>query len=159
MRWIQGFGFNSKLVRLKAGKIASGVRPRLLFQFQTGAIKSPAYSSGLECQGPFQFQTGAIKRRDSYNQPVSGVPRFNSKLVRLKGTRIFQNPNAGMFQFQTGAIKRDRQRRRCRIENESFNSKLVRLKDTIPSCAQAQRFVFQFQTGAIKRGCADVKMP
>ena len=75
--------FNSKLVRLKDYQIKTEFMPVLLFQFQTGAIKSWQSQPGTPSYEGFQFQTGAIK---SANAP-RGVGGWVS------------------FQFQTGAIK------------------------------------------------------
>ena len=77
---------------------------------------------------PFQFQTGAIKRNLGCKSGSTGRPRFNSKLVRLKGYAPSQMPSL---------LPR-------------FNSKLVRLKAPAPPQNDSAEDVFQFQTGAIK---------
>ena len=56
------YGFNSKLVRLKADATIITMGFSIMFQFQTGAIKS------------------GIQQRDF----TGAIPSFNSKLVRLK---------------------------------------------------------------------------
>ena len=99
--------FNSKLVRLKVYYWSCLSTYPNVFQFQTGAIKSPRMAEVEVEARLFQFQTGAIK----------------------SGRRAFQARVTGMFQFQTGAIKRD-----CDLipatRLQCFNSKLVRLKVT-----------------------------
>ena len=77
----------------------------------------------------FQFQTGAIKSVGQFYREAFSIPRFNSKLVRLKVWGYFTYlPDDSKFQFQTGAIKRQ---------------ELINWLDTVT--------LFQFQTGAIKR--------
>ena len=58
------------------------------------------------------------------------IPRFNSKLVRLKGDKAFFHFDCRcQFQFQTGSIKRPpTSRLRDTAKVLRFNSKLVRLK-------------------------------
>ncbi len=60
-----------------------GLSAVLLFQFQSGAIKrTQSRRTGLE-KSKFQFQSGAIKRTEQ--RTVNDlIPRFNSKVVRLK---------------------------------------------------------------------------
>ena len=147
-----------------------------MFQFQTGAIKSFRRSLPMKIAlSKFQFQTGAIKRLHHRYHKQHAKPRFNSKLVRLKGVYThrlrlrgwlqfqFQtgaiksrrntfHRTLSMFQFQTGAIKRAWPITSGDEEHCSFNSKLVRLKGKPAVWQSATRFgVFQFQTGAIKR--------
>ena len=76
-----------------------------VFQFQTGAIKSQFKDSDKYPIIMFQFQTGAIKSQRE-NEMMLFDPRFNSKLVRLKGRDFFEVMMSSFaFQFQTGAIK------------------------------------------------------
>ena len=56
------WGFNSKLVRLKADENMV-THWSYLFQFQTGAIKSLDSTTYQWVNALFQFQTGAIKSR------------------------------------------------------------------------------------------------
>ena len=56
------------------------------FQFQTGAIKSPAVLGAFDDVFAFQFQTGAIKSQ-VLSSLVINLTGFNSKLVRLKAGR------------------------------------------------------------------------
>ena len=100
-------GFNSKLVRLKVRRLALLRRSGVMFQFQTGAIKSGS-------------------RGYPRSQPRI---RFNSKLVRLK-VGIVNAPTLSdfVFQFQTGAIKRNVKPAALVYIDDRFNSKLVRLK-------------------------------
>ena len=64
------YGFNSKMVRLKADSEWS---PTVLwkFQFQNGAIKSYLGVSNYPCYKKFQFQNGAIKRNHFYRSRAS----------------------------------------------------------------------------------------
>ena len=57
------------------------------------------------------------------------MPRFNSKLVRLKGREgAIESAFMDEFQFQTGSIKRRIHSARLPSSWKRFNSKLVRLK-------------------------------
>ena len=77
-----------------------------VFQFQTGAIKSQLMDGrDIHFQNPFQFQTGAIKRYGVLGTSGNAGVRFNSKLVRLKGSANESRMPLSQFQFQTGAIK------------------------------------------------------
>ena len=110
--------FNSKLVRLKASRNPSHeIRPDK-FQFQTGAIKRAPLPIPSSLPAMFQFQTGAIKS-SKFISSTGGVTRFNSKLVRLKGSVSIRRGTAiSTFQFQTGAIKSSIARRRsvfCKV--------------------------------------------
>ena len=120
----------------------------------------------------FQFQTGAIKRDMVLIRFSVEFPGFNSKLVRLKVSRLrhFIMLRA-LFQFQTGAIKSPYGLSIIDPAMLSFNSKLVRLKASSTSNPKSTllsfnsklvrlkvgsqpilqgRNEFQFQTGAIK---------
>ena len=68
-------------------------------------------------------------KAEDLNEAVARHARFNSKLVRLKGSGI-----------QAGAS----------ILRVCFNSKLVRLKARQPDRQSTVTSKFQFQTGAIK---------
>ena len=98
----------------------------------------------------FQFQTGAIKSDKDAAQASNDVPRFNSKLVRLKGGKPMATILAFEFQFQTGAIKRWALYESMEWAQIRFNSKLVRLKENRPKLTGYNATPFQFQTGAIK---------
>ena len=100
-------GFNSKLVRLKAGEQALLQLVASVFQFQTGAIKRFAPCVSTEIRALFQFQTGAIKRSNFGAGRSDSRASFNSKLVRLKGV-----PGDIVLEGNV----------------DGFNSKLVRLK-------------------------------
>ena len=56
------YGFNSKLVRLKALFTFYEVLDLFPFQFQTGSIKRKPGVHGILGTSAFQFQTGSIKR-------------------------------------------------------------------------------------------------
>ena len=63
------------------------------FQFQNGAIKSSLSNSRVSVSLVFQFQNGAIKSHffiGGHDLEMS----FNSKMVRLKGKRKAETPNA-----------------------------------------------------------------
>ena len=94
-------------MRLKAVGVQLDLTQAIVFQFQTGAIKS-CTSAELYGVKPtsFQFQTGAIKSEDGCGESGCGGGCFNSKLVRLKeDIRLHLAPLYVEFQFQTGAIK------------------------------------------------------
>ena len=55
------FSFYSKLVRLKERLSTSSGLAKIMFLFQTGAIKSPDFNTCAFVQRMFLFQTGAIK--------------------------------------------------------------------------------------------------
>ena len=84
---------------------------KFLFQFQDGAIKGSAGSGTAPSGGGFQFQDGAIKgehellgtnrsRKFQFQDgaikgPIPNLSHgffmdFNSKMVRLRGTKKFQ---------------------------------------------------------------------
>ena len=108
----------------------------VLFQFQTGSIKSTILFLVLNNLIRFQFQTGSIKSL-SQNQ-------------RRGGTQTFQ--------FQTGSIKSLQQIVAVALRFSRFNSKLVRLKaPTIQGEAECDVW-FQFQTGSIK-SCRSTRRP
>ena len=100
--------FNSKLVRLKVlGENFSQLGAKM-FQFQTGAIKSPPSKACVGYVAEFQFQTGAIKSAlgksgDDAGKKVfqfqTGAIKRSCRLATLSSTHF-------QFQFQTGAIKR-----------------------------------------------------
>ena len=143
-----------------------------LFQFQTGAIKSPAATLNthhplrfnsklvrLKAEVPstppqrystFQFQTGAIKSGPHLIQRAAEGGSFNSKLVRLKACSSVPGPvPPRLFQFQTGAIKSAAWRRRlgaCAL----FQFQTGAIKSRLFWRVGAFSFAFQFQTGAIK---------
>ena len=76
--------FNSKVVRLKVFTQRYAQISQLLFQFQSGTIKSvQTYTETSHCK-PFQFQSGTIK---------SGFYSLLPYRVSL------------LFQFQSGTIK------------------------------------------------------
>jgi len=76
--------FNSKLVRLKLIRWYVDQVDQMVFQFQTGSIKTRTMSRLQACMSTFQFQTGSIKTATESKVVVGGV---------------------GQFQFQTGSIK------------------------------------------------------
>ena len=100
--------FNSKLVRLK---VLDEPYPKclisLMFQFQTGSIKSSQETEDyLNQLDEFQFQTGSIKSVQTPNQRKRVFTCFNSKLVRLKDVEVVKVLALDTkFQFQTGSIK------------------------------------------------------
>ena len=98
-------GFNSNMVRLKAGCLVLAYVARLPFQFQHGTIKSGNRIGRKLKRGVFQFQHGTIKRGRpaALHQERSG---FNSNMVRLKGNKLHAlQVNDFRFQFQHGTIK------------------------------------------------------
>ena len=96
--------FNSKLVRLK-GCIYDVDNETVLFQFQTGSIKSDFWSFSKALSVCFNSKLVRLKAGLPCPSAMS-MSRFNSKLVRLKVRGSCRNP-------------------RCAV---CFNSKLVRLK-------------------------------
>ena len=56
-----------------------------MFRFQTGSIKRVHQAFCSHQTQTFRFQTGSIKRRSEQTPPALYL-RFDSKLVRLKGT-------------------------------------------------------------------------
>ena len=102
------------------------------------------------CQA-FQFQTGAIKRIANQTQERLPTSRFNSKLVRLKGTPRGASSSAPQHCFNSKLVRLKACLFHCGHANQRacFNSKLVRLKVRMTAiCRGPTRF--QFQTGAIK---------
>ena len=100
--------FNSKLVRLKVDALDILLRKKLLFQFQTGAIKSwVGLRSCRRSFGCFNSKLVRLKAHQRRGFKPRLQFRFNSKLVRLKVAA------AGLLSVRS--ILR-------------FNSKLVRLK-------------------------------
>ena len=79
---------------------------QVLFQFQTGAIRSDIDQGIYGGLRGFQFQTGSIKRVMIFRLPQVNGAGFNSKLVRLKVLSEHDK----------------------KIGSACFNSKLVRLK-------------------------------
>ena len=86
--------FNSKLVRLKAGKLIKAADNSE--GFNSKLVRLKANHIGLREGGGemFQFQTGSIKRSTAASSPPP-MSSFNSKLVRLKDTLIWQYPATG----------------------------------------------------------------
>ena len=125
--------FNSKLVRLKAGVVASGDGFGFSFQFQTGAIKSREAGEDLIVRlRPFQFQTGAIKRLWIITGYGETRYCFNSKLVRLK---VIIDPPVmpavNSFNSKLVRLKGPYPDEQAYVDVCRFNSKLVRLKASL----------------------------
>ena len=123
----------------------------LLFQFQTGAIKSHP-SDACVTLWFFCFNSKLVRLKASLVRAshCRCGARFNSKLVRLKATLEISFADLGVgfnsklvrlkayvveginleakFQFQTGAIKSKPTRTPTPRTQAGFNSKLVRLK-------------------------------
>ena len=120
----------------------------------------------------FRFHTGSIK---SWNNPTrcGSEPRFDSILVRLKGTTrtttltprpefrfhtgsIKSNATqqakflAIEFRFHTGSIKREALRAARTLTFSSFDSILVRLKVRNRALFMIGVSTFRFHTGSIK---------
>ena len=97
--------FNSKVVRLKAIASIHHKAICLVFQFQSGAVKSKRHWS-VDCHFHlFQFQSGAVKSLYNGNTKPS-FKDFNSKVVRLKVFKTFILIVTYLqFQFQSGAVK------------------------------------------------------
>ena len=126
--------FNSKLVRLKGDEAAVVIAKSIMFQFQTGAIKSSVLSA-LEQGEVTGFNSKLVRLKgDDAGDVALSLKCFNSKLVRLKGgvDAELVAGVAGEFQFQTGAIKSHPKRRAPTMRSLCFNSKLVRLKAVKP---------------------------
>ena len=75
--------FNSKLVRLEAGR-SFHPKTSIGFQFQIGAIRGPPRWLRLVRRLKFQFQIGAIRGRPLVRCFSLWYCSFNSKLVRLE---------------------------------------------------------------------------
>ena len=78
----------------------------IMFQFQTGSIRSYERQAFMKALGVFQFQTGSIRRNNAREAVSYLKDSFNSKLVRL------EVPTTSIIG--------------CLLA--SFNSKLVRLE-------------------------------
>ena len=79
--------------------------PKVMFQFQLGAIKSMLFRTAASHLQEFQFQLGAIKRMDCFGVFWKGTG-FQFQLGAIKSGKPGKEltPDDG-FQFQLGAIK------------------------------------------------------
>ena len=78
------------------------------FQFQNGSINSRRYKAKWALRkhvSILQFQNGSINRTEA-DKARQYDSCFNSKMVRLIGTRKATPSTAGKFQFQNGSINR-----------------------------------------------------
>ena len=124
---------------------------QVLFQFQTGAIRSPSILKILTLSGQFQFQTGAIRSSYSRNRKLLEQRSFNSKLVRLEG-KTHRSRRRASRSFNSKLVRLEGQMRKPGATPvRSFNSKLVRLEVNPQQNKPASLLQeFQFQTGAIR---------
>ena len=78
--------FNSKLVRLEVISHLIATTTVIVFQFQTGSIRSiRKINKGMLRLVMFQFQTGSIRSELGFVSLPCRAISFNSKLVRLEG--------------------------------------------------------------------------
>ena len=79
-----GYGFNSKLVRLKADFDYVFLFLPSRFNSKLVRLKGLRFDKPFLVSTGFQFQTGAIKSRTVIDDSYPRFFGFNSKLVRLK---------------------------------------------------------------------------
>ena len=119
--------FNSTMVRLKAGMLASACQSKGLFQFHYGTIKS-LFRMILHRVSNY-FNSTMVRLKDRPNsKKCKLLANFNSTMVRLKALRVDLLRTFFKFQFHYGTIKRFT-RLVLTTSLIYFNSTMVRLKD------------------------------
>ena len=116
------------MVRLKGLLFIWVTMPRLLFQFQNGAIKRANGELSQVKKIMFQFQNGAIKSIQALKIPA-WLPMFQFQNGAIKSIlKKKLEEIEGVFQFQNGAIKSFWFSNTLPFDKTGFNSKMVRLK-------------------------------
>ena len=120
--------FNSSMVRLKAGCIASYISPITQFQFQYGAIEGSESRADAGCHINFNSSMVRLKVRIRWLWCYP-YPNFNSSMVRLKGEKKYKPACHFHVDFNSSMVRlKELIASPKPAKNAYFNSSMVRLK-------------------------------